>query len=99
MQAAQLEFRKRALIEQRHALTCRLMLARHGRKPVRSPETVFVMGRLARGGKPVWPLPAEFFSKHRTGGAQIFVQWRSAQRPSAGVLLARPGDGVVLAVQ
>src|SRR6202034_1129031 len=72
---------------------------RHGRKPVRSPETVVVTGRLAGLGEPVGPFPAEFFAEHRAGGAQVFIQWRAAQRPPARMLLAGPGDGVVLAVQ
>src|SRR5580658_5925009 len=75
------------------------MLTLHGGKPVRSTEAVLVTGRLAGSGKPVRPFPAEFFPKHRAGGAQMFVERRAAQRPSARALLAGPGDGVVLAVQ
>src|SRR5712675_1960904 len=95
----ELKLGKGGLIEERHALARGLVFAGDGGEPVRAAKTVDVVRLLSRRRKPVRPLPAELFAEHRALLLQQRVQRRAAQGPAARVLLARPGDGVVLAVQ
>ena len=96
----QQELRERAGIEQGHPLTAGAMLLAHRVKPVRPAETVDV-ARLVTSGpcKPIGALPAELLAEHGAGLLQALIERRAAERPSRIVLLGRPGDGVMLAVQ
>src|SRR5262249_51473655 len=86
------------LVEEGNPLARGAVLRSDGLEPVLPTVAVDVLRCRAGRGEPVRPLPAELGAEAGAGSAQAFVERRDAQRPTALVLLMRPGHGVVLAI-